>query len=95
MAISKDEVKYIAHLARLGLTVLEIERFQKQLEEILAYVDKLKDLDVANVEPMAHALDIKNVYRPDAVKPSLQSAKILKIAPSVEGNFYKVPKVIE
>jgi aspartyl-tRNA(Asn)/glutamyl-tRNA(Gln) amidotransferase subunit C len=95
MVISKDEVKYIAHLARIGLSEAEIEHFQKQLESILEYVDKLKKLDVSSVPPTAHVLDITNVYRSDTIKFSLEPVQALKIAPAAQGNFYKVPKVIE
>lgn len=95
MAISKEEVKYIANLARLGLTEEEVGHFQTQLEVILQYIDKLTKLDVAKTLPTAHVLDIKNVYRPDEVKPSLDPQKILISAPAKEGNFFKVPRVIE
>jgi len=95
MPISKDDVKYIANLARLGLSEAEVEHFQTQLEGILGYIDKLKKLDVTQVKPMAHAADIKNVYRADIVKASLSPEKILKIAPVRDGNFFKVPKIIE
>lgn len=95
MAITKKDVTYIAALARLGLTEAEIEHFGSQLESILGYIDKLKTLDVAEVPPTAHVLDMKNIYRPDAVKPSLPADKILSCAPSVQGQFFKVPKVIE
>ncbi len=95
MAISKEEVKYIANLARLGLTDEEVGHFQEQLESILGYIDKLKKVDVSDTVPMAHVLDLKNVYRPDEVKPSIDSDKIFKIAPDSEGKFFKVPKVIE
>ncbi len=95
MAISKDDVKYIANLARLGLSDAEIEHFQTQLGVILEYIDKLKKIDVSKVSPMAHVLDIKNIYRPDVVKPSIDPQKVLGLSPSKEGNFYKVPKVIE
>jgi aspartyl-tRNA(Asn)/glutamyl-tRNA(Gln) amidotransferase subunit C len=95
MAITKKDVTYIAALARLGLTEDEIEHFGGQLESILGYIDKLKSLDVSEVPPTAHVLDIKNVYRPDAVMPSLPADKILKCAPATEGQFFKVPKVIE
>jgi aspartyl-tRNA(Asn)/glutamyl-tRNA(Gln) amidotransferase subunit C len=95
MAISKDDVKYIANLARVGLTDAEVGHFQAQLEGILDYIDKLKKLDCSGVKPTAHAADIKNVYRPDMVKPSLPPEKILKDAPARAGNFFKVPKVIE
>jgi len=95
MSISRDDVKYIAHLARLGLTEQEMSHFQGQLERILGYVDKLKTLDVSRVEPMTHVLDLKNVYRKDSVVPSIDPQAVLKIAPAAEGQFYKVPKVIE
>ena len=95
MAISKEEVRYIANLARLGLTEAEIEHFQGQLEGILGYIDKLKKVDISKTPPTAHALDIRNVLRKDEIRPSLDSQKVLKIAPSKDGNFFKVPKVIE
>lgn len=96
MPISRDNVIYIAHLARLGLTEEEVSHFQGQLERILEYADKLKTLDVGHVEPMTHILrDFKNVYRKDSVIPSLDPRAVLKIAPAVQGQFYKVPKVIE
>ncbi|MFH0878000.1 MAG: Asp-tRNA(Asn)/Glu-tRNA(Gln) amidotransferase subunit GatC [Candidatus Omnitrophota bacterium] len=95
MAISKDEVKYIAHLARLGLSEEEIKHFQTQLEVILQYIDQLKVLDVSQVEPMAHVLDVENVLRPDEPKASLDPESVLGISPSREKDFYKVPKVLE
>ncbi|MDD5019012.1 MAG: Asp-tRNA(Asn)/Glu-tRNA(Gln) amidotransferase subunit GatC [Candidatus Omnitrophica bacterium] len=95
MSISRDDVTYIANLARLGLTEEEITHFQGQLEGILAYVDKLKEADVHDVEPMTHALDLKNVYRKDVPVPSLDPRSVLKMAPAVQDQFYKVPKVIE
>ena len=95
MAISKEDVKYIANLARISLTDKEVEHFQKQLEGILSYIDLLKKLDVSNTAPTFHVLDIKNVTRTDTVKPSLESKKVLDNAPATEGQFFKVPKVIE
>jgi aspartyl-tRNA(Asn)/glutamyl-tRNA(Gln) amidotransferase subunit C len=95
MAISREEVRYIANLARIGLTEEEVAHFQGQLEGILEYIDQLKKVDISKTNATAHVLDLKNVYRPDVVRPSLSSEKILKGAPSREGNFFKVPKVIE
>ena len=95
MAISREEVKYIANLARIGLTEEEVAHFQGQLEGILEYIDQLKKVDISKTNAMAHVLDLKNVYRPDEVRPTLAPEKILKGAPSREGNFFKVPKVIE
>jgi len=95
MSISKDEVRHLAHLARIGLSDKEIESFQGQLEGILAYVDKLKGLDVDAIEPTAHVLDLKDVLRPDESRPSLDPEKALRAAPQRKDGFYKVPKVIE
>ena len=95
MAISGKEVRYIAHLARIGLSDKEIEHFQGQLEGILTYVDKLKALNVDGVEPTSRVLDLKDVLRPDTLRPSLKTDEALRGAPQREGGFYKVPKVIE
>lgn len=95
MAISKKEVHYLAHLARIGLTDKEIEHFQGQLDGILAYVDKLKGLDVAGIEPTSHVLGLKDVLRPDELRPSLGTEEALRSAPQQADGFYKVPKVIE
>lgn len=93
--ISKDDLKYVAHLARLHLSDKEIEHFTVQLEGILKYINKLKQVDVANIEPTSHVFPQKNVYRQDELKPSLPIKEALKNAPSKEGDFFKVPKVIE
>jgi aspartyl-tRNA(Asn)/glutamyl-tRNA(Gln) amidotransferase subunit C len=95
MAISKEDVRYIANLARIGLSESEIEHFQKQLEGIFEYIDQLKKLDVSAIMPAAHVLDIKNVTRPDIVKSSLDPKLVMDSAPAKQGQFFKVPKVIE
>ena len=93
--ISKDDLKYVAHLARLHLPEKEIEHFTVQLEEILKYINKLKQVDITNIEPTSHVFPQKNVFRQDELKPSLPIKEVLKNAPSKEGDFFKVPKVIE
>lgn len=95
MSISKDTVKYVAHLARLGLSQEELEKFSLQLNDILGYIEQLKEVDVANTLPTAHVLDIVNVKRKDVIRPSLQAGDILRNSPQKEGSFFKVPKVIE
>jgi aspartyl-tRNA(Asn)/glutamyl-tRNA(Gln) amidotransferase subunit C len=95
MAINRDTVKYTANLARIELSDKELEHFTGQLDRILAYVDKLNTLNVANLEPTSHVLDMKNVYRDDVVKKSLPVADVIKNAPSKENNLFKVPKIIE
>lgn len=95
MPISRKEVEYIANLARLELSEEEIEHFQGQLEGILGYIDKLKTVDISGMVPMAHVLDIKNVFRQDIIGKSIDVEKVLERAPQREGNFFIVPKVIE
>lgn len=95
MAITKDTVKYVANLARIGLDDKELGNFTKQLDRILEYVHKLKKLDVSKLEPTSHVLEMKNVYREDRVKDSLPASEVIKNAPAKEGNLFKVKKIIE
>jgi aspartyl-tRNA(Asn)/glutamyl-tRNA(Gln) amidotransferase subunit C len=95
MRISKDDVRYMANLARLGLTDTEVESLQIQLEVILEYIDKLKTVDVSNTHALTNALYVKNVYRPDNAKASLDPQKVIASSPAHEGNFFKVPKILE
>lgn len=85
----------IAMLARLDLTNEEKEIFSKQLSSIIEYIDKLNELDTTNIEPTAHVLPIKNIFRDDKLKLSLPKDKALQNAPGRTDDFYKVPKIIE
>ncbi len=93
--ITKKDVEYIAGLARIHLTEVEIEKLTTNLGGILGYVEQLKKLDVTNVEPTSHALPVQNVFRPDIVKPSLTQDEALRIAPQKHDGAFKVPQVIE
>ncbi|MBF0569401.1 MAG: Asp-tRNA(Asn)/Glu-tRNA(Gln) amidotransferase subunit GatC [Candidatus Omnitrophica bacterium] len=93
--IDKKTVNYVAGLSRLRLEDAEAERFAKDLEGILQYVDKLNTLDVSSVKPTSHVLDVENVFRDDVVRPSLTNEEALRFAVDKHGGFYKVPKVIE
>ncbi|MDD4980553.1 MAG: Asp-tRNA(Asn)/Glu-tRNA(Gln) amidotransferase subunit GatC [Candidatus Omnitrophica bacterium] len=95
MGITKDTVKYVAHLARIDLKPKELEKLSHQLRDILKFIDKLKEADVKEVQPTSHILPLKNVFREDAARKSLSSGKALENAPRKEGNFFGVPKVIE
>ena len=95
MPISKDDVKYIASLARLELTEKETEYFTGQLSAIINYVDQLKKLDTSNVEPTTHAMPLQNVFREDVVKTSLKKEDVLRNAPAKEKDLFKVPRIIE
>ncbi len=95
MAINRDTVEYTANLARIELSDKELDHFTRQLDRILAYVDKLNTLDAVNLEPTSQPLEMKNVYREDLVKKSLSASEAIKNAPDKENNLFKVPKIID
>jgi len=95
MAIDKDTVKYVAHLARIELQDIELEKLSRQLHDILGFIDKLSVLDVSQVKPASHILPISNVLREDEPRTCLSPDKALENAPSKSGNFFSVPKIIE
>ena len=92
--LSVDEVKRVARLARLALPEDRLQKLTGELASILHYVEKIKQVDTAGVEPMAHALPVKNVLRADAAEPGLPIDQVLRNAPETDGPFFKVPKVI-
>ena len=94
MAVTRDDVKKVAELAKLKISEEEIDKFTVQFNEILKYFNKLNELDTENVEPTSHVLDLKNVFREDMVKESLDREEVLKNAPVTDGEHIKVPKVI-
>jgi aspartyl-tRNA(Asn)/glutamyl-tRNA(Gln) amidotransferase subunit C len=94
MAVTRKDVEYIAELAKLKFKDEELEKFTEQLNEILAYVEKLNELDTTNVEPLSHPIEGSNVFREDVVKPSLDREEALRNAPDRSELFFKVPKVI-
>jgi aspartyl-tRNA(Asn)/glutamyl-tRNA(Gln) amidotransferase subunit C len=95
MAANEIDVKYVAHLARISLTPGEQQKIGAQLGNILGYIEKLKELDVSQVEPTAHAVPLVNVTRADEVRPSLPTAKALRNAPSQANGLFLVPKIVE
>jgi aspartyl-tRNA(Asn)/glutamyl-tRNA(Gln) amidotransferase subunit C len=95
MAAPEIDIQYVAHLARLELTPEEQQKFGDQLNHVLGYVEKLKELDVANVEPTAHAVPLVNVTRADEVRPSLPHDDALSNAPAKANGLFIVPKILE
>jgi aspartyl-tRNA(Asn)/glutamyl-tRNA(Gln) amidotransferase subunit C len=95
MAVTKIDIKYVAHLARLHLTPDEEKKLGAQLGGILGYIEKLKELDVAGVEPTAHAVPLVNVTRPDEVRPPLPHDEALRNAPVQANGLFMVPKIVE
>lgn len=95
MAGVEIDVKYVAHLARLSLTPEEERKLGEQLSQVLGYVEKLKEVDVSGVEPMAHAFPLVNVFRADEVRPSLSREEALRNAPAQANGLFVVPKIVE
>lgn len=95
MKLSKEMVEHVAKLARLAITEEEVEQFSVQLSRILEHMEKLNALNTEGVEPTFHVLDLKNVLRPDEVKPGLPVQEALANAPEREGQLFKVPRIVE
>ncbi len=95
MAINKDTVKYVAHLARIDLEPKELEKLSQELQEILDFIDKLNKVQIEGIAPTSHILPMDNVLREDTPAESLSNENVLKNAPQRKGNFFGVPKVIE
>ena len=95
MVISKEEVKHIAKLAKLSLSDKEVEKFSTELGQIADFVAELNEVDISGVEPTAHVVDKKNVFRKDDRQDSFPREQILKNAPSKEAGCISVPKVVE
>ncbi len=94
MSLSRAEVEKIALLGRLLLSEEEIQRMTVQLGDILGYMDLLGEVDTTNVEPLAHARDMSNVFRDDAAGPSLDRQQALANAPHRDEECYLVPAVL-
>ncbi len=92
--IDREQVRKVALLARLELTSQEEEQFTTQLGSILDYIEQLNELDVSNVPPTTRAIDVSNVTREDNLQPYADREAILNSAPEQEGEFFKVPKIL-
>jgi aspartyl-tRNA(Asn)/glutamyl-tRNA(Gln) amidotransferase subunit C len=93
--ITREAVLHVARLARLELSESELERMRAQLDAILTYIDRLKELDVTDIEPTSHAVPRVNVMRDDVVVPCLPQDEALRNAPDRVGEFFRVPRIIE
>ncbi len=93
--ITKQEVKHIAKLARLGLTEKELKKHQKEFSKIFDYIEKLKEVDVSKVQPFFHLLP-ENVMRGDkeSAKRKAQSAKLLKLMPEIKNGYLKTKPIL-
>jgi aspartyl-tRNA(Asn)/glutamyl-tRNA(Gln) amidotransferase subunit C len=95
LKITKEEVEYVAHLARLEFTETEKVRLTTQLNDILMYMDKLNRVNTTGVEPMSHAIALINAFRQDVVWESLDHELSMANAPETKGQSFKVPKIID
>lgn len=91
MAITRDEVLHVARLARLELSDEELGRFQEQLSAILEAVSKVSELDLSDVSPTAHPLEIANSWREDVVEPSLPLEDVFANAPDRDDGYFRTP----
>jgi aspartyl-tRNA(Asn)/glutamyl-tRNA(Gln) amidotransferase subunit C len=95
MSLKPDEVRHIAHLARLGISDEDVERLSGQLSSIIDYFEELKQVDTEGVPPTAYAVDLHNVLRADETAPCTDQADILANAPAQEDGFFRVRAILE
>ena len=93
--MDRKDVAKTATLARLKLSSAELDMFTKQLADLLDYVHVLNEVDTDNVEPMAHVVELSNVFREDEPRPSLRRDDALANAPKTDGKCFLVPKILE
>jgi aspartyl-tRNA(Asn)/glutamyl-tRNA(Gln) amidotransferase subunit C len=94
MTLTREAVLHVANLARLSLNPAEVDTFTRQLNDILAYVAKLQEVDTAGIPPLAHAMPLSNAFREDEVEPGLERERSLANAPEREAGAFVVPRVI-
>lgn len=95
MKITREQVQHVAKLARLNLSDDEVAMFTGQMADILAYVEKLNELNTDGIVPTSHAVPMENAFRDDVVRPSIGADAALANAPDRIADFFRVPKVIE
>ncbi|WP_249871768.1 Asp-tRNA(Asn)/Glu-tRNA(Gln) amidotransferase subunit GatC [Oceanobacillus saliphilus] len=92
--ISKEQVKHVAHLARLAVTDEEVDKLSDELSAIIDYAEQLNELDTDGIEPTTHVLDLKNIMRKDEAKEWITQEDALKNAPDHHGGQFRVPSIM-
>jgi aspartyl-tRNA(Asn)/glutamyl-tRNA(Gln) amidotransferase subunit C len=92
--LSRKDVEHVAHLARLGLTEEELARLEGQLNHIMEQYTALTELDTEHIPPTAQTIELENILRDDAIRPSLDRAEILSLAPQTSGDYFVVPPIL-
>ncbi|WP_298858829.1 Asp-tRNA(Asn)/Glu-tRNA(Gln) amidotransferase subunit GatC [uncultured Gimesia sp.] len=93
-SLSEADVLKVASLSRLKLSEAEVETLGIQMGSVLKYIAMLDELDTESIEPMAHAIEISNVFREDQLQVSLPREKALSNAPQTDGNYFLVPAIL-
>ena len=95
MTITRDEVAHLARLARLALDEAELDHLSGQLDVILNAVARVREVAAADIPPTSHAVPLTNVFRPDALRPSLAREEVLAVAPAAEEGRFRVPRILD
>ena len=95
MTITRDEVAHLARLARLALDETELDHLSGQLDVILNSVARVREVAAADIPPTSHAVPLTNVFRPDALRPSLAREEVLAVAPAAEEGRFRVPRILD
>lgn len=95
MKISIDEIRHLAHLARLEFTEAEMQEMQGDMDKILGFVEKINELDLEGIEPLVYLSEERNVLRKDEAKQVLTKDEALKNAPDKDSDYFRVPKVLQ
>lgn len=94
-SVEHIDVRYVANLARMELSENEAQLLQGQLEQILDYVQRIRELDVSGIEPTSHARPLSNIFREDEIRSGLEREPVLANAPQASGDLFVVPQIIE
>ncbi len=89
--LSRDQVRHVARLARLELSEDEQRRMSEELSKVLDHIEKIGELDLEDVEPTSHVIDVENVLRPDEPRKGLERERALEQAPDSDGSGFRVP----
>ncbi len=95
MQITKSDIEHIAELSKLNLNDEQIEKYTKDMQNIISFTEQIQEVDTENVKESAFALDAFNVFRKDEIKDSLDRDLLLKNAPSSNGVQYQIPPILE
>ena len=94
-SVDRIDVEYVARLARLALTAEEVSEYQRQLDQVMGYVQQIRSIDVSGVEPTAHAIQVRNVFRKDECVPGLDHERAMANAPLQGDDLFVVPRIVE